>query len=521
MNLKHAFMIALTALVASCTPRETALTLLETTDTHGRYDEFANDAYVIKQMKAELGDKLILLDNGDDLQGSVFQYCSNQDAEHPNLVSEVLNYFPYDVVCVGNHDIEAGRKVFDRLYSETKMPVLAANVIDETTGEPYFTPYVVLERDGFKVAVLGLLTPYVVTWVPDRLRPGLRFDNLEEAAAHWVKVIQEKEHPDLMVGMFHSGWEPMAQNLPEDHPLGRENATKWVAENVPGFDLIFYGHDHRARAEKVLNINGEPVYVLNSGCRGQGLAKAKVTLQKRQKPQITVELMTTDGEEKDSTYLAMLQPYLDRAEQYKQREVANLPVTISSDDAFKGPSLWVDEIHRCQLETVEVEGIHADISMAAPLGGGKIIEAGTLTVNDFFTWYPFENALAVMALTGKEVKGFLEYAYEMKNPIYNFDSGAGILYEVTDKNPMGERIHIISMADGTPFDMEKTYNVVMNSYRSMGGGNHLINGVGWAQEDIKNHVVWQSDRDLRSLFIDWAARKGTLDTEPLNCWKLK
>ena len=521
MNLKHAFMIALTALVASCAPRETTLILLETTDTHGRYDEFANDAFVIKQMKAELGDKLILLDNGDDLQGTVFQYCSNQDAEHPNLVSEVLNYFPYDVVCVGNHDIEAGRKVFDRLYSETKMPVLAANVIDETTGEPYFTPYVVLERDGFKIAVLGLLTPYVVTWVPDRLRPGLRFEQLEAAAEKWVQIIQDKERPDLMVGLFHSGYEPQAQNLPAGHPLGQENAAKWVAENVPGFDIIFYGHDHRARAEKLTNPNGEPVYALNSGCRGQGMAKAEVTLKKGQKPQITVELMTTDGEEKDSTYLAMLQPYLDRAEEYKQREVAVLPVTISTDEAFKGSCLWVDEIHRCQMETVEAEGVHADISMVAPLSGGKTIEAGTLTVNDFFTWYPFENALAVMALTGKEVKDFLEYAYEMKNPIYNFDSGAGLIYEVTDKNPMGERINIISMADGTPFDMDKTYNVVMNSYRSMGGGNHLINGVGWAQEEIKDHVVWQSDRDLRSLFIDWATRKGTLDTEPLNCWKLK
>ena len=125
-----------------------------------------------------------------------------------------------------------------------------------------------------------------------------------------------------------------------------------------------------------------------------------------------------------------------------------------------------------------------------------------------------------MALTGKEVKDFLEYAYEMKNPIYNFDSGAGLIYEVTDKKPMGQRIKIISMADGTPFDMDKTYNVVMNSYRSMGGGNHLINGLGWAQEEIKDHVVWQSERDLRSLFIDWARKKGTLDTEPLNCWKI-
>ena len=327
MKAKATFMIILTAILASCSSKETTITLLETTDTHGRYDEFANDALIIKQMKAELGDHLILLDNGDDMQGSVFQYCSNQDAEHPNLVSELLNFFPYDVVCVGNHDIEAGRKVFDRVFSEVNMPVLAANVIDETTGEPYFTPYVILNRNGFKIAVLGLLTPYVVTWVPDRLRPGLRFDNLEAAAEKWVKTIQEKEHPDLMIGLFHSGFEPQVQNLPENHLLGRENATKWVAENVPGFNIIFYGHDHRARAEKLMNPNGESVYVLNSGCRGQGLAKAEVTLKKGQKPQISIELVATDGEEKDSTYLAMLQPYLDRAEEYKLREVAELPGT--------------------------------------------------------------------------------------------------------------------------------------------------------------------------------------------------
>ena len=142
-------MFALTALMASCAPKETTLTLIETTDTHGRYDEFANDAHLIKQMKNELGSRLIIVDNGDDMQGTPFQYCSNQDAEHPNLVSEVLNYFPYNVACVGNHDIEAGRKVFDRAYAETKVPVLDANVIDEAKGEPYFTPYIGLESEGF------------------------------------------------------------------------------------------------------------------------------------------------------------------------------------------------------------------------------------------------------------------------------------------------------------------------------------------------------------------------------------
>ena len=516
-----AIMFVLTTLFASCAQKETTLTIIETTDTHGRYDEFANDAHIIKQLKAELGDHLILLDNGDNMQGTPFQYCSNQDAEHPNLVSEVLNYFPYDAVGVGNHDIEAGRKVFDRVYSEMKMPVLCANIIDETTGQPYFTPYTLLERDGFKIAVLGLTTPYVVTWVPDRLRPGLRFEQLEAAAAKWVHIIQEREHPDLMIGMFHSGWEPQVQNLPPDHPLGRENATKWVAEHVPGFDLILYGHDHRMKAEKLTNINGDPVYVLNSGHRGAGLAYAEVTLKEREKPQIVISLIPTDNEEKDSTYLTMLQPYLDRSRDYQEQIVAEIEDDICSDDAFLGPCLWVDEIHRCQMETVEAEGVHADISMAAPLSSGKTLQSGKLFVADFFTWYPFENSLSVMAMTGKEVKDFLEYAYEMKSPIYNFDSGAGIIYEVKEKEPMGQRIRIISMADGSRFDMNKTYNVVMNSYRSMGGGNHLINGVGWKQEEIKDHVVWQSDRDLRSIFIDWARKKGDLDTEPLNCWKIK
>ncbi len=514
-------MIALVTLMTSCAPKETTLTFIETTDTHGRYDEFGNDAYLIKQMKQRLGDRLILIDNGDDMQGTPYQYCSNQDSEHPNLVSQMLNFFPYDVAVVGNHDIEAGRKGFERVYSELKMPIVAANVIDESTGESYFTPYVVLERDGFKVAVLGLLTPYVVTWVPERLRPGLRFEPLEAAAEQWVKIIKDKENPDLMIGVFHSGWEPMEQNLPEDAPLGRENATKWVAEHVTGFDLIFYGHDHRARADKVLNPEGDTVYVLNSGNRAQGLATAEITLRKGSKPKISIGLIPTDGEQQDADYLAMLQPYLDRAESYQDQEVATLPVRISSDDIQQGSCLWVDEIHRCQLDIVASLGMPADISFAAPLSGGKVLEPGMLTVKDFFTWYPFENSLAVMEMTGRDVKAHLEYSYQMRGTIYNYDCAAGIRYQINTSKPYGERVTILGMADGKPFVQDRTYRVVLNSYRSMGGGNHFVNGVGWPQEEIVKHRIWNSEEDLRSLFIDWARSKGTLDEKPLGNWSVK
>ncbi len=514
-------MIILPIVMAACSSKTTTLTFIETTDTHGSYHEMGNDALVIRQMKENLGNRLILLDNGDNLQGTPYQYCSNHDADHPNVAAAVLNYFPYDVVGVGNHDIEAGRQVFDRLYSEVMMPVVCANVIDESTGQPYWKPYVILNRDGFKIAVLGLLTPYVVTWVPERLRPGLRFEQAESAARHWVKVIQEKEHPDLMVGLFHSGWEPQEQNLPEDAPLGRENSTKWIAENVPGFDLLFYGHDHRPKADCVVNVAGDTVYVLNSGTRGVNLAKAEVQLSEDSRPKIEVSLVPTDGSEIDTAFLAMLKPYQDRAQQYQEQEVAMLPVKISPQDMYKGSCLWVDEIHRCQFDVIEKNGMHADISFSAPLSRRDELEPGMLKVEDFFKWYPFENSLALMKMTGRDVKAHLEYSYEINHTIYNFDGAAGIRYQIDPEKPYGERVSIISMEDGSPFDMDAEYQVVLNSYRSMGGGNHFVNGMGWKQEEISNHVIWNSEEDLRSLFIEWAKAKGTLDSEPIGNWKIK
>lgn len=512
-------MIVLSLLALSCHRVDTTtLTFIETTDTHGAFREFANDATVIRQMKDCLGDRLILLDNGDDVQGSPYQYCSNKDSGNINLAAAVLNYFPYDVVGVGNHDVEAGRTVFDKLYSEVKMPVVCANVIDETTQGPYWKPYVVLNRDGFKVAVLGLLTPYVVTWVPERLRPGLRFEKAEDAAAHWVKVIREKEHPDLMVGLFHSGWEPQEQNLPEDAPLGRENSTKWIAENVPGFNLIFFGHDHRAKAAKVVNVVGDTVYVLNSGCRGSGLAQAEVTLSRNAAPKIQVGLLPTLEQAEDPDFLAMLQPYLDRAEAYQEQEVAYLPVPINPGDVFQGSCLWVDEIHRCQFDEVARRGMPADISLAASLSNNEGLEPGMLKVKDFFKWYPFENSLAVMEMTGRDVKWHLEYAYQVRNTIYNYDCAAGIKYRIDSGKPYGERVSIHCMEDGSPFYMDSVYRVVLNSYRSMGGGNHFVNGMGWPQEEIQRHRIWNSEEDLRSLFIDWAKAKDTLDSKPLGNW---
>ena len=117
----------------------------------------------------------------------------------------MLNFMGYDAANMGNHDVETGRAVFDRWAGDCRAPVLGANIIDTVTGEPHFRPYKVLERDGVKIAVLGMITPAIPVWLSENLWRGLRFDDMEDTARKWMKIIREKERPDIVIGMFHAG----------------------------------------------------------------------------------------------------------------------------------------------------------------------------------------------------------------------------------------------------------------------------------------------------------------------------
>jgi len=170
------------ALFTSCAENETVnISIVETTDIHGvimpwDYTEgkpldasLASAAGYVKELK-EQKDALFLLDNGDNLQGQPSVYYYNFiDTTSPHLLSEAFNLMGYDASTVGNHDIEAGHAVYDRLAEMYSFPLLAANAIDLKTGEPYFKPYVIIERAKIKIAVLGLITPAVPTWLPEEL----------------------------------------------------------------------------------------------------------------------------------------------------------------------------------------------------------------------------------------------------------------------------------------------------------------------------------------------------------------
>ena len=163
------------------------LKLVQTSDMHGNYFPYnfitqqagkgslARVCSFVEKEREVYGSNLILLDNGDILQGQPTAYYYNyMDTVSTHLCAEMLNYVGYDIGNMGNHDVETGRKVFDRWVGDCRFPVLGANIVDTATGDPHLKPYEVLVRDGVKVVVLGMVTPAIPAWLPENLWRGLR-----------------------------------------------------------------------------------------------------------------------------------------------------------------------------------------------------------------------------------------------------------------------------------------------------------------------------------------------------------
>lgn len=535
--------------------KEVKLKIVQTSDVHGNYypydfihrREAAGSlarVHAFVQKKREIyKENLILLDNGDILQGQPTAYYYNYiDTVAPHLAAEMMSFMGYNAGNMGNHDVETGRAVFDRWSGDCRFPILGANIIDTTTGETHFKPYEVLERDGVKIVVLGMITPAIPVWLSENLWKGLRFDDMEETARKWMKIIREKENPDLVIGMFHAGQD--AQLMGGKY---RENASVEVARNVPGFDIILMGHDHARERKKIANIEGDSVLIMDPASNGIVVSNVDVTLKLRDGKVVDKKISGVLSETKNygisEEFMQRFAPEYEAVQNFVSKKIGSFTETISTRPAYFGSSAFIDLIHELQLA---ISG--ADISLAAPLSYDTEIRKGDIFVSDMFNLYKYENMLYTMNLTGKEILGALEMSYAMwtnrmqspddhillfreqrrdgaedrasfKNFSFNFDSAAGIIYTVDVTKPDGQKVTILSMADGTPFEMDKTYKVAVNSYRGNGGGELLTKGSGISQDDLKERIISSTDKDLRYYLMQYIEQKKVIEPRALNQWK--
>ncbi|MDD3558926.1 MAG: 5'-nucleotidase C-terminal domain-containing protein [Melioribacteraceae bacterium] len=541
------------------------LKIIETTDVHGaifpydygkateRNGSLAQLATLLKEERSRLDHEVILLSGGDILQGTPAVYYYNfEDTSHTHLLAQVMNYLDYDAGTVGNHDIETGHIVYDRFCKSLDFPWLAANAVSEETWDPYFKPYTIIEKKNIKIAVLGLITPWIPHWLPKKLWDGIIFEDMVETAEKWTKIIKEKEDPDLMVGLFHSGvdyeYGAADRNTPKN-----ENASLIVAEDVPGFDLIFVGHDHTGWNKWVTNIDGDSVLILGATSSARDIASAEIEFiynetKKKWDKNIIGNIVELKYYQPDSSFMEMFGNQFEITKEYVSKEIGEFTETISSQNAIFGPALFTDFLNSIQLE---ITG--ADISFAAPLSFNATIDSGKIYVKDMFELYRYENLLYTMDLTGGEIKDYLEYTAEkwfnvMKNvddyllnyrtdnegktlhnnnkpmlegQYYNFDAAAGIDYVIDVSKPKGNRVTIFGMSDTSKvFDEDKIYKVALNSYRGNGGGGHLTVGSKIDKDELSERIINSTEKDFRFFIMKWIEKMKIVSPKSLNNWKI-
>ncbi len=354
----------------------------------------------------------------------------------------------------------------------------------------------------------------------------MTFESLVPLVQEDVDKVRSKEKPDVVIVSVHSGTGAGDGSVLESQGLD-------LYKSLRGVDFVVCSHDHRPFVTC-----SDSIGLINSGshCRfvGQGTLRMTVDDGKVVKRELSTELIPVDPHRIDPAMEAEFHEDYQAVQVFTTQEVGELKVDMRTRDAYKGMCDYVNLVHTLCLGCAP-----AQVSIAAPLTYDGFVKGGSLIYKDLFTIYPYENQLYVIKMTGQEIKDYLEASYNRwivtaRKPTdhvlnivrkddprsgqegwsfvertYNFDSAAGIDYTVDVTKPFGSRVLVSSMADGTPFSLERTYNVAMTSYRASGGGG-LLAEIGIDTDRITERTV-EYYPEIREILYEYLKKNHVID----------
>ena len=529
-------MLALVFVGRSFAPERVQITILGTTDLHGNIDPIdyytnkadnrglAKVATLVKRIRKEQPN-LMLIDSGDTIQGTPLESFHNRkNNKPPDPMMLVMNSLNYDAMTVGNHEYNFGLKVLEKARSEAKFPWLSANTYDIAKKQPHYKPYIVKEVAGVRIGILGLTTPGIPNWDNAPNYAGLEFHEPVAEARKWVPIIREQEKADVVIVAMHMGLgEDLRTGEVSPGQVPHENEAISIAKEVPGVDVIFMGHTHRDVPS--VYING--VLLTQANRWGSHLARADLYLQKtgagwRMYAKSARTIPADDRVEPDPEVVKMAEPYDQETQGWLSRVIGESAEELTARDARFRDTAILDLIQKVQMEAGK-----ADVSMVASFNSEARIAKGPVSVRDIAGLYVYENTLAVLEVTGQQLKDALEHSakyYETyvpgkplselineKIPAYNFDIAEGVTYDLDISKPIGQRIQNLRFR-GQPLAPTKKLRLATNNYRVNGGGGYDM---------YKNApVVYRSSEEIRELIIDWVERNKTIPTKPNNNWRI-
>ncbi|HEX2270684.1 MAG TPA: bifunctional UDP-sugar hydrolase/5'-nucleotidase, partial [Pyrinomonadaceae bacterium] len=491
-------LLAIVLVAHSFAPERVHITILGTTDLHGNINPIdyytdkpdnrglAKVATLINRVRKEQPN-VVLVDSGDTIQGSPLEsFHSRKNNVRTDPMMLVMNSLNYDAMAVGNHEYNFGLKVLEKARGEAKFPWLSANTYVKGTERTHYKPYIVKDLAGVKIGIVGLTTPGVPYWDNPPNYAGLEFRNPVPEARKWVQTLRTQEKVDVVVVAMHMGVEEdLRTGEKNTGQIPHENEAVTIAKEVPGIDVIFMGHTHRDVPS--LYING--VLLTQANHWGRHLARADLYLQKepsgwRVYAKSARTIPADDRVEPDPAVVKLAEPYDRQTQEWLAREIAQSPEDLTAEEARFRDTAILDLIQKVQLEAGK-----ADVSMVASFNQNARIAKGPVTVRDITELYVYENTLAVLEITGQQLKDALEHSaryyktYEPgkslrelideKIPAYNFDIAEGVTYDLDISKPIGNRIQNLRFK-GQPLAPTRKLRLATNNYRVNGGGGYTM-----------------------------------------------
>ncbi|HJQ09736.1 MAG TPA: 5'-nucleotidase C-terminal domain-containing protein [Gemmatimonadaceae bacterium] len=538
------------ALALGCTPSQLPrapetvdLVFATTTDVHGRlraWDYYANRAEAIRglsraativdSVRAANPGRVILLDAGDLLQGNPLAYVAARvSRDRTNPIIAAMNAMQYDAAAIGNHEYNYGVPYLDSAIRQAKFPFLSANTYRiNPHGIHAYNAWTIVQRAGVKVGIVGATTPGVAVWDAQNIGGRLRFGDIVPAVREAVDQVR-RAGADIVVVAVHSGLNEPSSYDTVTTGVPSENVSERIAREVPGIDLLLYGHSHKevraltvgqtllvqpknwATSVDVVHLEVSPGRHVYQDCNTAGFCTDVQFQSQWMVTQKRSDLVQAANHAENAAVLAATDASHRETVAYVTTPIGTTTERWSADSARVKDTPLIDFI----LET-ERKVTGADLASTAAFSTDVVLNPGQVTIAQVAQLYPYDNTLRAVRITGKQLRDYLEFSAryyrtltsasaplesDPQIPGYNFDIVSGVDYAIDVSRPIGSRITRLDYK-GRPVTDSDTFTFALNNYRQTGGGGYaMLSGA---------PVVYDRQQEIRQLLIDEVRAKGRL-----------
>lgn len=486
--------------------------LLFTTDLHGYI--FPTD-YISKEEKniglsklstiidEEKDENTILIDLGDYIQGSVLaEYV--YESYNASYFASILNDIGYDIGVLGNHGFNYGKEYVKDFMKECRFPYLSANI--KENGKNFAKEYEIIEKKGVKVGIIGLTTPYIKNWELEENIKDLSFYSAFDTAKSLVKKLRDEV--DILVIAYHGGFEKdLETGEITDYNFGENEGYK-ILKEIPGIDVILTGHQHRNLAQIL-----DGVAIAQAGYRGEFLGKVEISLDNDK------NIIDKKASLRDTRFVDENKSLKEKFSFMEDKMADWLNEKLGYGDDLKIFDTDYARFHGHPylnlVNKVQMENSNADISATSIFMMDSKGLPKEITRKDVLNNYPYNNTLAVIEITGSELKEALklnsmyfvikngnievnESYLKPKVKCYNYDFYYGIDYVYDLNKPLNERLVSLKYKGEDVKDDDK-FKLVTNQYRALGGGDF------WMFKD--KEIIYSVDKPINRMIIDFIKRE--------------